>query len=184
MSWKNGLGITKQIDIQPLNSTTTSTFSWRLSSAIVSGNNTFSSFPGYDRILIVLKGDGLILNKTIKMEPCMNPYYFSGEEPINCQVIGDENVIDYGIIFRRDHFKASLNILSFESSTTSNINFVHVKKGINYFTSVTGSFTLDKTLVSVGETMLFDLNEDETDSVVKIMSNEDVKLCHVHIYKL
>jgi environmental stress-induced protein Ves len=64
MPWKNGLGSTKEIEIFPAGSQMSDgSFLWRLSSATVAANSSFSQFQGYDRWLTVLSGKGLWLNQ-------------------------------------------------------------------------------------------------------------------------
>lgn len=109
-TWKNGQGKTRQIAIFPPESTMAEgNFDWRLSSATILGDNSFSQFNGFDRWLIVWKGDGLILNGK-KLLPNI-PLHFHGEEIINCSLVKDE-VVDVGLIYNRTKIKAELNIFS------------------------------------------------------------------------
>ena len=63
MPWKNGAGTTAEIDISPVGSSLQAAdFDWRISSARIEDESRFSKFPGYDRILTVLSGAGLLLN--------------------------------------------------------------------------------------------------------------------------
>jgi environmental stress-induced protein Ves len=63
MPWKNGLGRTEQIEIFPEKSIFPGEdFLWRISSAKVQGASPFSQFPGCDRWLMVLGGQGLLLD--------------------------------------------------------------------------------------------------------------------------
>lgn len=57
--WKNGGGWTKEILKVPANA---NTFDWRLSLATIENAGPFSSFAGYDRTLILVRGAGVELD--------------------------------------------------------------------------------------------------------------------------
>ncbi|HWV09358.1 MAG TPA: HutD family protein, partial [Pseudomonas sp.] len=56
--WKNGGGETRELAIEPAGAALDE-FEWRISSARVTAPGGFSSFPGIDRSLAILNGDGL-----------------------------------------------------------------------------------------------------------------------------
>ncbi len=106
--WKNGQGKTRQVAIYPHEATLAeNNFLWRLSSATILSDNTFSSFPGFDRWLIVWKGDGLFLNG--KKLGSHSPIHFQGEEDIRCTLINDQ-VVDLGLIYDREKCTADLKV--------------------------------------------------------------------------
>src|SRR2546422_8818735 len=55
MPWKNGLGVTTEILIEPSDATI-GNFDWRLSMARIGADGPFASFPNIDRLLLVLEG--------------------------------------------------------------------------------------------------------------------------------
>jgi len=59
--WKNGGGTTAEVAAFPEGSTF-ETFGWRISMADVASDGPFSLFPGIDRTLIVVEGDGIELD--------------------------------------------------------------------------------------------------------------------------
>ena len=59
MPWKNGGGVTIEIAVSPSGSSL-DTFDWRVSMATVIEPGPFSSFPGIDRTLCVLTGNGSV----------------------------------------------------------------------------------------------------------------------------
>lgn len=61
MPWKNGGGETVEIAVCPPGATVAD-FDWRLSMATVAGDGPFSSFPGIDRTLSILEGEGMRLD--------------------------------------------------------------------------------------------------------------------------
>ncbi|SFT64653.1 HutD family protein [Mesorhizobium sp. YR577] len=119
MPWKNGGGETTEIAISPEGSTT-GDFDWRLSMARVESGGPFSVFPGIDRTLAVLDGDGLLL--TIEgMEPAeltarSEPLPFPGDAPTNAELIGG-GVTDLNIMTRRGKLTHSMRRLRASGST-------------------------------------------------------------------
>ncbi|WP_082520685.1 HutD family protein [Rhizobium sp. Root482] len=61
MPWKNGGGETVEIAVFPPTADLAS-FGWRVSMATVADNGPFSVFPGIDRTLAVLQGEGMELD--------------------------------------------------------------------------------------------------------------------------
>ncbi len=61
MPWKNGAGSTTEILISPEHATVQSGFDWRISLAQVPTSGPFSSFPGYQRTIMLLRGDPMRL---------------------------------------------------------------------------------------------------------------------------
>ncbi|EIM30472.1 HutD/Ves family protein [Microvirga lotononidis] len=59
--WKNGGGTTAEVAAFP-EGATFETFGWRVSMADVASDGPFSLFPGIDRTLIVVEGDGIELD--------------------------------------------------------------------------------------------------------------------------
>jgi environmental stress-induced protein Ves len=59
--WKNGGGTTAEVAAFPEGSSF-DTFGWRISMADVASDGPFSVFPGVDRTLIVVEGDGIELD--------------------------------------------------------------------------------------------------------------------------
>jgi uncharacterized protein len=149
MPWKNGLGTTEEIAIFPKAARfPDDAFDWRLSSATVSGTNQFSTFPGYDRILVVWQGSGLHLNG----EPLLPyaPLQFLGEEQIDCTLINDI-VTDLGVIFNRKKMCASMRIkiLTVDDRPTR----LKLDSGENFLFCTEGAFTAQDHLVKVNDTL-------------------------------
>jgi environmental stress-induced protein Ves len=55
--WKNGRGSTIEIAVEPPDGSVQRGFDWRLSMATIDEDGPFSSFPGVDRVLVVLDGE-------------------------------------------------------------------------------------------------------------------------------
>lgn len=101
MPWKNGLGVTFEIARVP----DQENYLWRLSSAVVSSDCEFSVFPGYDRLLVVVSGEGLVLNGRV-VGP-REVFGFSGDEAMECRLSGGP-VVDLGLIFDREKVSAEM----------------------------------------------------------------------------
>ncbi|MFK0211809.1 HutD family protein [Streptomyces sp. NPDC090298] len=72
--WKNGGGTTREIISWPRGA---EAFQWRASVADIDGDGPFSAFPGVDRTLILLAGDGVRLTAAGGFDRTTRP-----EEPL------------------------------------------------------------------------------------------------------
>jgi len=110
MPWKNGLGVTREMYIFPEAALLErNDFLWRLSSAVVSAGGPFSAFPGYDRILFLLSGDGMDLQvngEELVLADPLSSISFRGEDNVLCSLRGG-TVTDFNIFFRRDRLSCS-----------------------------------------------------------------------------
>jgi uncharacterized protein len=61
MPWKNGGGETLEVAVSPPGAALAD-LDWRVSMATVAVDGPFSTFPGVDRTLVVLEGDGMTLD--------------------------------------------------------------------------------------------------------------------------
>ncbi len=100
--WKNGLGLTQEILIEPATADFTSDpFDYRISSApIAAGKSTFSFFKGYRRLLVLLNGSvTLTTDSSVTELPAYTPHFFSGDDHTTAEVTALEGAIDFGIIY-------------------------------------------------------------------------------------
>ena len=58
MPWKNGGGVTTEIWASP----PSGIFDWRVSIATVNADGPFSTFAGYERHIMTLSGEGMVLD--------------------------------------------------------------------------------------------------------------------------
>ena len=115
MPWKNGAGTTAEIAIHPAGSDfREGKFEWRISSAHIADENQFSIFPGYDRILTVLSGEGLMLNNQ-ELGP-FEIFEFEGEDKIECALI-ENPVEDLNVIFKRGQYECTMQLISVDGPT-------------------------------------------------------------------
>lgn len=89
MAWKNGGGKTSELYKIP-HPENSELFVFRLSKAHVSSSGPFSLFPGIERSLILLSGEGFTLlgpeTDTVLSRP-LQLVSFRGEAPIDCSLI-------------------------------------------------------------------------------------------------
>src|SRR5262245_33574184 len=102
MPWKNGLGTTREIAIDPPGAAMgDTTFRWRLSIADVAQSGPFSAFPGIDRTIMVIKGNGMVLSvagrPAQRLDRRFVPYEFSGDAATECELI-DGPIQDFNLM--------------------------------------------------------------------------------------
>ena len=115
MPWKNGLGVTEEIEIfPPAADFAKGAFGWRLSSATVSADGPFSNFPGCDRLLAIVSGEGLKLNEEKLAGDQVAR--FPGEKAIEGRLLSGP-VVDLGLIYKRDEFIAMMEFREFGPGT-------------------------------------------------------------------
>ncbi len=117
--WKNGLGHTDEIAIEPPGAELRrADFLWRLSSARIEQSSAFSVFPHHDRVLLVLEGDGLRLSHpfegvdgpTESMDlPPLEPYEFPGDVSSQCELLGGP-ITDLSVFVRKGEAEAQVEV--------------------------------------------------------------------------
>ncbi len=107
MRWKNGAGWTSEVFRFP----DADDWGWRLSIAEVETDAPFSTFPGVDRALVLLEGNGMRLRfddgDTRELLPSSNVLCFSGERPLVGQLV-DGPSRDFNLMWKRDRVDAQL----------------------------------------------------------------------------
>jgi len=111
--WKNGLGITREIAVEPRGATAED-FLWRVSIADVDTASPFSSFPGIDRTIVLLGGDGFTMTmdgerKHALTTPCL-PFAFAGEAVVEVTLAGGATR-DFNLMVRRGVMRGAIEVL-------------------------------------------------------------------------
>ncbi len=105
--WRNGLGWTREILRLP----ESGDWQLRLSIAEIEQDAAFSAFPGVERELVLLQGEGLRLRFADgRCETLLPPYQrlrFAGEEEISGELV-DGVTQDFNLMWRRDALQAEL----------------------------------------------------------------------------
>ena len=105
--WKNGLGWTREIVRFPASGE----WHWRLSIAEIEQDAAFSAFPGVDRELVLLSGNGLRLRfadgRVRELLPPHASARFAGEDTVTGELV-DGRTTDFNLMWRRDRVDARL----------------------------------------------------------------------------
>jgi environmental stress-induced protein Ves len=105
MPWKNGLGVTHEVALEP-STVDGAQFLWRVSLATIKGSGPFSVFPGIDRSIVALKGNTVRLvidgHEGAELEALGTPFPFPGEATIDAINEGGETT-DLNIMTLRNH---------------------------------------------------------------------------------
>ena len=115
--WRNGNGRTTEIAVSPEGASIEDDFDWRISVADVTADGPFSSFPGHQRSLSLLRGGGLHLDcgeeGDIELREPFKPVVFSGDWQITCSLLGAA-VRDLNLIHKRDKIAGRVGFLTIE----------------------------------------------------------------------
>jgi environmental stress-induced protein Ves len=118
MPWKNGGGTTTEIAVAP-EGASLGDFDWRISMAHVGADGPFSSFPGIDRTLCVLSGNGIRLafsdGEVVMLERASGPHFFAADRAVDGQLI-DDAIDDLNVMTRRGRWRHRVERLSGEGS--------------------------------------------------------------------
>lgn len=102
--WKNGLGWTHEIVRVP----DAEAWDWRLSIAEIECDAEFSPFPGIERELVLLSGNGVRLafadGETHELLPPHDRLRFGGERAVRGELI-DGPTRDFNLMWRRDRIR-------------------------------------------------------------------------------
>jgi uncharacterized protein len=110
-SWKNGGGATRTIALSPADASFDN-FDWRVSIAEVSSAGDFSRFPGVDRVILLLDGDGMILHFThdsVALTTHYEAFNFSGDDAIRSELVNG-STRDLNVMTRRGRTHADVQV--------------------------------------------------------------------------
>lgn len=109
--WKNGLGRTRELALHPPGATNDD-FLWRVSIAEVDSAAPFSTFPGIDRQIALLDGDGFTMTldgtRVHALTQPFAPFAFAGEAQVAVTLL-DGPTRDFNLMVRRAHARGSLH---------------------------------------------------------------------------
>jgi len=156
MPWKNGQGSTTQL-ISAANAD--GSFDWRLSIAEVGQSGPFSDLSGYDRIITLIDGRGMVLtfNGTMqrRIDKPFTPLPFDGGWQTECALI-DGPLRDFNLMVARCWGHAAMTILHVRAGEKCEIGeapviLLHVFSGAAVFDHDGTRFDL-----SAGDTLHLD----------------------------
>jgi environmental stress-induced protein Ves len=130
--WRNGGGRTTEIAAYPPGSSI-DRFDWRVSIAEVDRDGPFSTFPGVDRILVLLAGGGLRLSgsgEPIELRALGEPCAFDGGAPLQCTLFRGP-VQNFNLMIRRARVRGEVVVVRDEHAVIAPARFLvcHVRDG-------------------------------------------------------
>ncbi len=114
--WRSGQGETAEIAVYPESGDLgAAAFDWRVSFATMGEDADFSAFPGFERILTVVAGDGLTLDAGPD-EPCveaapLSPVAFPGERKVTGRLKAG-SVKNLNLMTGRERARGQVRVLS------------------------------------------------------------------------
>ena len=106
--WRNERGWTREIYRHPEGS---GDWTWRASIAEIDQDAPFSVFPGIDRELVLMAGEGMHLHfddgESTTLLPPHDRIRFAGERPLRAELIAGPTH-DFNLIWRREALEATL----------------------------------------------------------------------------
>ena len=110
MPWKNGRGRTRELAVHPPGADMDD-FLWRVSVAEVDCAAPFSAFPGIDRVIALLDGDGFTMTlddgrSHVLTTPCV-PFAFPGEAKVDVALAGGSSR-DFNLMLRRGRVRGDI----------------------------------------------------------------------------
>lgn len=118
MKWKNGGGETAEIAVSP-ESAGLDDFDWRISMARVEAGGPFSAFPGVDRTLSVLEGEGIVLDvvgrKRVRLTGASAPYGFPADAATTAELVAGP-ITDLNVMTRRGRYGHKVGVRDVEGA--------------------------------------------------------------------
>lgn len=116
MRWKNGGGETAEIAVFPEDAGLDD-FGWRVSMATVEAGGPFSVFPGVDRTLSILEGEGMVLDiedrKPATLTEVSEPYSFPADVATSAELLGGP-IVDLNVMTRRGMYGHKVDLRHLE----------------------------------------------------------------------
>lgn len=151
--WKNGGGVTYELAAFP-EGAGFEDFVWRMSMAQVAADGPFSAFPGVDRTLTLIEGEGIALDfsgAAVALAPGAAPFAFPGEAPVTGR-LAQGAILDFNVMTRRARATHHVHILrAAEKAPARTQALVSRRRGVKV-----AGFTLDVAdalLAAPGETL-------------------------------
>jgi environmental stress-induced protein Ves len=115
MPWRNGGGVTAQVACSP-DGEGSAQFDWRVSFAEVEHSGEFSTFPGVDRVIVLVEGPAmtLIVDGVRHVLQRHQPFAFDGESDTGCEVRAP--TLDLNVMTRRGRVDADVEVLELDQA--------------------------------------------------------------------
>jgi environmental stress-induced protein Ves len=152
MPWKNGGGTTTEIAVAP-EGASLGDFDWRISMAHVGADGPFSSFPGIDRTLSVLTGNGIRLafgdGETVALDRATAPFFFAADRAVD-GVLVNGAIDDLNVMSRRGAWSHSVERL------TGGSREVTAERGLLVLVARHGNWQVNGTALAAGDSAVFE----------------------------
>jgi len=120
MPWKNGGGETVEVAVSPKGAAL-SDFDWRVSMATVATDGPFSIFPGIDRTLSIIDGNGLQLaidrDDPLLLTQDSAPLAFAADVAVTA-TLAEGPITDLNVMTRRDGLRHRVERVDIDSRVT------------------------------------------------------------------
>jgi environmental stress-induced protein Ves len=157
--WKNGGGTTAEIAAFPEGSGF-ETFGWRVSMADVASDGPFSLFPGIDRTLIVIEGDGIELDVegiAYSLDTASPKLSFSGDDITAGRLLSGP-IRDLNVMTQRGQFRHRTRFAE------AGVALLSEDTSVAFLVPLDGPFdvTLDSTIHSLStlDTLMLEATQD------------------------
>ena len=112
--WKNGGGATRELACWPPGAGL-EVFDWRVSVASVAASGPFSAYPGVERQIMLLAGDGFHLHEPDgaldhRLHQRWQPLAFAGELAVDCHLLGGAST-DFNLMLRRGRWHGQVQVV-------------------------------------------------------------------------
>lgn len=152
MPWKNGGGTTTEIAVSP-DGASLSQFDWRISMAHVGQDGPFSSFPGIDRTLSVLTGNGIRLafgdGETVSLDRATAPFFFAADRMVD-GVLAEGPIDDLNVMSRRGAWSHKVERLS------GGAHEVAAERGLLVLMARQGEWQVNGACLAVGDSAVLE----------------------------
>ena len=115
MPWRNGGGVTAQVACSP-DGDGSGHFDWRVSFAEVEHSGEFSTFPGVDRVIVLVEGPAMTLTVDGARHVLQRhqPFAFDGESDTECEVRAP--TVDLNVMTRRGRVEAVVEVVDLDQA--------------------------------------------------------------------
>lgn len=118
MPWKNGGGVTREVASGAVRAPLAAAepadgLDWRVSIADVDAGGPFSPFPGIDRVITLVEGEGMVLtvDGTSQLVEPLSPFAFPGDATTDC-LLKAGAVRDMNVMTRRGRATAQVRMVT------------------------------------------------------------------------
>lgn len=130
--WKNGGGTTREIASFPERENP-GDFDWRISIANIAASGPFSRYPGIDRSIALIAGEGIVMTAasadwTHPLDVPCEPYCFRGEDDCVATLLGQRSR-DFNVMTRRGRYRHELTRITENFSARADNGAIFVVAG-------------------------------------------------------